>query len=147
MAEQVIDASVAIKWVVKGEPFRNSARQLLRDSRLRGIQLIGPPLLEYEVESTLQRFLYNRWATTAAVDAALAAFYAVKVRNVTHPDLVWRAREIAREFDQERIYDAVYAALAELRGCEFWTADRVFYEAVMHDLAFVRFLPDYTGSS
>lgn len=55
MAEQVIDASVAIKWVVKGEPFRNKARQLLRDAQLNGITLIGPPLLEYEVESTLQR--------------------------------------------------------------------------------------------
>ena len=49
MAEQVIDASVAIKWVVKGEPFRDKARQLLRDARSKGIMLIGPPLLEYEV--------------------------------------------------------------------------------------------------
>jgi len=32
MAEQVIDASVAIKWVVKGEPFRDKARQLLGDT-------------------------------------------------------------------------------------------------------------------
>lgn len=50
MAQQVIDASVAIKWVVKGEPFRNKARQLLRDARLKDITLMGPPLLEYENE-------------------------------------------------------------------------------------------------
>ncbi len=79
MAEQVIDASVAIKWVVKGEPFRNKARQLLRDARLKDITLIGPP----------------------------------------------------------------YAALAELHGCEFWTADKVFYEAVKAVLPFVKYLPDY----
>jgi len=54
MVEQVIDASVAIKWVVKGEPFRNKARQLLHDARLNDITLIGPPLLEYELESVLQ---------------------------------------------------------------------------------------------
>lgn len=42
-------------------------------------------------------------------------------------NLVRRAREIARQFGQERIYDSLYAALAELHGCEFWTADKVFY--------------------
>jgi len=143
MAEQVIDASVSIKWVVRGEPFRNKARQLLRDARLKDITLIGPPLLEYEVESNLQRRLHCGRATIAAVDASLSAFYAVGVRIVTHPDIVRRAREIARQFNQERIYDSLYAALAELRGCEFWTADKVFYEAVKSVLSFVKYLPDY----
>jgi predicted nucleic acid-binding protein len=143
MAEQVIDASVAIKWVVKGEPFRNKARQLLRDARLKGIMLIGPPLLEYEVESVLQRRLYSKRATIAAVDASLAAFYAVGVQVVTHPDMVRRAREIARQSNQERIHDSLYAALAKLRNSEFWTADKAFYEAVKSVLSFVRYLPDY----
>ena len=143
MAEHVIDASVALKWVVKGEPFRNKARQLLRDTRLKGITLIGPPPLEYEVESTLQRRLRYGGATIAAVDASLAAFYAVRVRIVAHPDMVRRARKIARQFTQERIYDSLYAALAELRGCEFWTADKVFYDAVKATLPFVKHLPDY----
>lgn len=39
--------------------------------------------------------------------------------------------------------DATYAALAELRGCEFWTADKVFYDAVKATLSFVKYLPDY----
>lgn len=143
MAEQVIDASVAIKWVVNGEPFRNKARQLLRDAQLKDIMLIGPPLLEYEVESVLQRCLYSGRATIAAVDASLAAFYAVGVQVVTHPDMVRRAREIARQSNQERIYDSLYAALAELRNSEFWTTDKAFYDAVKSVLPFVRYLPDY----
>jgi len=73
----------------------------------------------------------------------LRAFYAVRVRIVTHPNLVRRAREIARQFKQERIYDSLYAALAELRGCEFWTADEAFYDAVKAVLSFVKYLPDY----
>ena len=143
MAEQVVDASVAIKWVVKMEPYRDLARQLLHDARRNGIVLIGPPLLEYEVESVLQRRLHCGLAPATTVDASLQAFYAVGVRIVTHPDLVRRAREIARQCNQERIYDSLYAALAELRGCEFWTADRLFYEAVKMALPFVRYLPDY----
>lgn len=143
MAEQVIDASVAIKWVVEGEPFCDRARQLLRDARLKGIVLIGPPLLEYEVESVLQ-YRLRHGADVTAVDASLAAFYVAKVRIISHPAMVHRAREIARQFQQVRIYDSLYAALAELRGCEFWTADTAFYDAVKSVLPFVKHLPDYS---
>ncbi len=55
----------------------------------------------------------------------------------------YRAREIAERFNQRFVYDATYAALAEIRNCEFWTADKVFYDAVKADLAFVKYLPDY----
>ena len=75
MTEQVIDTSVAIKWVVKGEPFRKQARRLLRDAHLGGIRLIGPPLLEYEVESVLQRRLQAGSVSRVAVDASLNAFF------------------------------------------------------------------------
>jgi predicted nucleic acid-binding protein len=53
------------------------------------------------------------------------------------------AREIAKQFNQRFVYDANYAALAEIYNCEFWTADKVFYNAVKSDLKYVRYLPDY----
>jgi predicted nucleic acid-binding protein len=65
------------------------------------------------------------------------------VRIFTHPDMVSCAREIARKSNQERIYDSIYAALAQFRGCEFWTADKAFYDAVKSTLSFVKYLPDY----
>ncbi|MDZ7265463.1 MAG: type II toxin-antitoxin system VapC family toxin [candidate division KSB1 bacterium] len=145
MAEQVIDASVAIKWVVKGEPYRNKARQLLRDAKTKGIALISPPLLEYEVESVLQYRLHQKRVSQKAVDASLNAFYAVGVQIIIQTDMVRRAREIARQSNQERVYDSIYAALAELRSCEFWTADKAFYDAVKSKLVFVKYLPDYLG--
>ena len=39
MPECCIDASVAIKWFVKGEPFRRKALKLLRESQTSGITL------------------------------------------------------------------------------------------------------------
>jgi predicted nucleic acid-binding protein len=54
-----------------------------------------------------------------------------------------RAREIAEQFNQRAVYDATYIALAELRGCEFWTADKLIYDAVKATLSFVKYLPDY----
>ncbi|MCS6863085.1 MAG: type II toxin-antitoxin system VapC family toxin, partial [Abditibacteriales bacterium] len=112
------------------EPFRKAARRLLRDSVTARVELIAPPIFEYEIESIVQRRLSNGQITVVEADAALNTITAVGVRIYTHPDMVRRARAIARQFHRERIYDALYAALAELRGCEFWTADKTFYDAV-----------------
>jgi predicted nucleic acid-binding protein len=54
-----------------------------------------------------------------------------------------RGREIARQFRQRKVYDATYAALAELRGCDFWTADQQFFNDVAPVLTFVKYLPNY----
>ncbi len=51
-----------------------------------------------------------------------------------------RAWEIAKQFNFATVYDAVYLALAEFRGCEFWTADQKLYERVKAQLPYVRCL-------
>jgi predicted nucleic acid-binding protein len=81
--------------------------------------------------------------TLSETDTALARLAAIGVQIVTHPDMVKRARHMARQANQPKIYDSLYAALAELRGCEFWTADKTFYDAVKAALSFVKYLPDY----
>ncbi|GEA16635.1 hypothetical protein E308F_28810 [Moorella sp. E308F] len=40
-------------------------------------------------------------------------------------------------------YDAAYIVAAQLKGCEFFTADQRLYNAVKHDLNFVRLLSEY----
>ncbi len=65
------------------------------------------------------------------------------VQIFSHSDMINRAREIARQFNQPKIYHSLYAALAELRGCEFWTADKAFYDSVKVGLPFVKYLSDY----
>jgi predicted nucleic acid-binding protein len=143
MSEWCVDASVGVKWVVKGELYHDKAIKLLQDSLAGGIVLISPPLFEYETESALQTKVVRGRATVADVDLALQALATIGVQIVTHLDMVRRAREIARQFNQPKIYDSLYAGLAELRGCEFWTADKPFYDAVKAGLAFVKYLPDY----
>ncbi|HXG18882.1 MAG TPA: type II toxin-antitoxin system VapC family toxin [Methylomirabilota bacterium] len=122
MPERCVDASVAIKWVVKAETWRKKARRFLLDSLRDGYDLIAPPLFAYETESVLQERLHSQALTVAEVDQALTRLASFRVQLVAHPDMVTRARTIARQFAQPRIYDSLYAALAELRGCEFWTA-------------------------
>lgn len=141
--ERCIDASVAVKWVLRGEVWRKKARQLLYDSLAAGITLIAPPLYVYETESVIQERLHSRVLTASEADTALARLATIGTRIVEQPGVVERARAIAREFDQPRIYDSLYASLAELRGCEFWTADGAFYRAVRIRLRLVRYLPAY----
>lgn len=143
MPERCIDASVAVKWVLRGEAWRKKAREFLRDSIEANFILIAPPLYEYETESVLQQRLHSGALTVTEVDTALAQLAVIGIHIVTHPVMVKRAREIARQFNQPKIYDSLYAALAELRGCEFWTADKAFHSIVMTALPFVRYLPDY----
>lgn len=53
MPERCVDASVAIKWVVKSETWRKKARRFLLDSVQNGYTLIAPPLFAYEAVSPL----------------------------------------------------------------------------------------------
>ncbi|MBI4640197.1 MAG: type II toxin-antitoxin system VapC family toxin [Candidatus Tectomicrobia bacterium] len=143
MPERCVDANIAVKWFIKGEAFRYKALKLLRESRAAGIVLIAPPLFEMEADSVIQTRIVDGRTTPEVADKTLALLDTAPIVIATHPRLRQRAREIARQFHQRKVYDATYAALAELRNCEFWTADKVFYDAVKAGLAFVKYLPDY----
>lgn len=56
------------------------------------------------------------------------------------PELVERAIEIAYATGQKATYDAFYVALAEMLGCELWTADERFWRAASPAIPFVRWL-------
>jgi len=143
MPERCIDANIAVKWFIKGEASRRKALKLLCESQAAGIKLIAPPLFEMETDSVIQTRVVDGRTTPAVADRTLALLDTAPVVIATHPRLRQRAREIARQFHQRKVYDATYVALAELHGCEFWTADKVFYDAVKAVLSFVKYLPDY----
>ncbi len=145
MSELCVDANLVVKLPLKGEPFRNRARALVRDCIAAGITLIAPPVFESELDSVIRKRVFDRKLNLAEAHRALAVLDAIPVQTRTHPRLRQRAREIAEQFNQPRVYDATYAALAELRGCEFWTADKQFYEAVKDTLTFVKLLDGYAG--
>jgi predicted nucleic acid-binding protein len=138
-----MDASIAVKWAVKGEPFRAKAIAFLRDAGKNGIRLIAPPIFTSEADSAIRKRVFDGKMTKDQAQRAYAILDAAPVEIVDMPGVRQRARGIAEQFNQRFVYDATYAALAELRGCEFWTADRVFYDAVKAALRFVKYLPDY----
>lgn len=139
MTELCIDASVAVKLVLKGEPYRSKARQLLRDCLVNNVRLIVPPLFVSEVDTVIRKRVYDGRLSLADARKAFAGLDKIVVHLIAPPDLRQRAREIAEQFNQRTVYDATYAALADLRGCEFWTADKAFYDAVKKALVFIKY--------
>ena len=49
-----------------------------------------------------------------------------------------RALQLAHRYGRPTIYDTLYVALAELAGCDFWTADKRLVNALGDRLTFVR---------
>lgn len=83
MPERCVDASLAIKWVIKGEAWRKRAREFLRDSINSNIVLIAPPLYEYETESVIQQRLHSGTLTVAEANTALAQLAVTGVQSET----------------------------------------------------------------
>jgi len=81
--------------------------------------------------------------TTTEAQKAYAILDAAPVVIVDAPVVRQRAREIAEQFNQRVVYDATYIPLAESCGCEFWTADKLIFDAVKTTLSYVKYLPDY----
>ena len=143
MSQRCVDASIAVKWAVKGEPFRALARAFLQDSVKTGIELIAPPFFPFEVDTAICRRVFQGQMTLAQAQTSFAIVDAFPVFIKDPFQLRPRARDIADKYRQKTVYDSTYAALAEIMGCEFWTADKVFFDAVKGGLPFVKFLTDY----
>jgi predicted nucleic acid-binding protein len=108
-----------------------------------GRAMIAPPLFEMEIDSIVQTRLVSGLTTLAVANRTLALIDLAPVVTTTAPGLRQKARDIARQFNQRKVYDATYAALAQLRGCDFWTADHAFYSQVHQVLTFVKYLANY----
>lgn len=125
MTGYVVDASVAVKWLV-AEEFSDEAAGLLED----GSTLAAPALIFAEAANAL-------WALrrrgdiapadmTAAVDALKAAPLAVPFAM---PQLAAAAARLAADIDHP-VYDCFYLALAIQTGYPVVTADVRFHDKV-----------------
>jgi predicted nucleic acid-binding protein len=143
VTEYCVDASIAVKWAVKDEPLRDKVLAILAHAASQGIRLIAPPHFLSEVDSAIRKRVSDGRMSATEGHKAYAILDAAPVQIVNLLGARQRAREIAEQFNQKIVYDAGYAALAELCGCEFWTADKKLYDAVKAKLPFVKYLSEY----
>lgn len=114
----VVDASVAVKWFLPGEPDAVRALDIIRS----GERLIAPDLLIAEVcnvswKATRLGRINRLQADAIAVD--LPQFFGALVSMAS---LAPRAVAIAATLDHP-VYDAIYLALAEREQVKLVTAD------------------------
>ena len=123
----VVDASLAVKWLVREEDSPGAHAMLAVWDREEQ-QLAAPHLLRFEVTNALHRRV-ARGELAVHEAAALAEDLFSDFDFDTTPHLHTRALELASELGQGAVYDSHYLALAESLGCELWTADERFYRA------------------
>jgi predicted nucleic acid-binding protein len=140
----VIDASLAINSVMPPHPYHVHTVALLRNLAFDQTFLAAPPLFESEADSAIRRYVYHGLLDRDAGKAAQELLIALPVAIIQHDSVRQRARDIAESFGQDRVYDATYSALAEILGCDFWTADQAFYLSVKERLSYVRFIGEFT---
>ena len=137
----VVDASVVLKWQLDDEEYIPQATALRNDFyALSVIKAIAPHLLIYEVlNGVLTATRRKRLASNKALEV---------IGNLTELGMELkeiepgRVLKLALEHNLSA-YDAAYLALAQSEGCELWTGDRPFYQAVKDELPWVKWIGDY----
>jgi len=144
LAQEVcVDASLAVKVVVT-EPDSDKADALFGEWANEGKQLIAPAFFEVETDSILrQKVALRKELTPEQAEAAFAKLQTLPIQQMAVLGQRQRAWEMAVVYSFATVYDATYLALAELRGCEFWTADERLFHRVKDTLPFVKWLRNY----
>jgi predicted nucleic acid-binding protein len=140
----VVDTSIAIKWAVN-EPDSNMALSLLAEWTNRETVILAPALLAYEATNTLHRRVRGgeisfddarRGLEEIIFTAVVFDFSQDSATNI-------KAMEFAQRFGLPAAYDSHYLALAESKGCAFWTADTRLWNTIRGKVSWVRWIGDY----
>lgn len=143
-----VDSSVAVKWIF-AEELSELADALFQHAVIRGERLVAPPLLPIEVTNVVrQRMRRARSPEEPLLSlpqamAALHRFLALPIELTLLPEIHLRALELAGINALPAVYDAHDVALAELLGCDLWTADQALVNRLQRRLPFVRWLGDF----
>lgn len=118
----VVDASVALKWVLD-EPGSQSAADL------RGERLIAPALSLVEAANALWRHAQSGAITTKEAADRLSILRAAPVTTSPIEEDIEAALELASRLPHP-VYDCLYLAMAIRETTHVITADQRFHEVV-----------------
>lgn len=124
MSTNVVDASVAAKWVLpaSGEPLVHEAQELLRGHAAGRYQFMVPDLFWAELGNVFWKAVrQGRW-TKSAGETAIVALKQLNFPTISSSTLLDLAFTIAISFDRT-VYDCLYVALAVESNKPLITAD------------------------
>jgi predicted nucleic acid-binding protein len=105
---------------------------------------VAPPLLPVEITAVLRKHVYRGALTLEQGARALQTALAFDITLLTFPDLHDRAWQLAAQLNRPTAYDTHYLALAQILGCEFWTADQRLVNAAHRTLSWVHWLGEFS---
>jgi predicted nucleic acid-binding protein len=145
MKKVVVDANVAVKWVIN-EHDSGVALDLLRDWAKNEVAILAPMLLASETTNILYRavksekLLFND--AKVGIEEIIFPAITFDVVHIHTSEFFIRIMHLAKQFHLPATYDVHYLALAEREQCEFWTADMRLYNSVKEQLPWVRLMAD-----
>jgi len=140
----VVDASVAVKWVLD-EEFTEQARAVLRDSVRRPI--VAPPHLTSEVTNALHQRVRvadrEKRISEPQSQEALALFLSFRIEFQAPATLYQQSLAFAQINRLSHTYDSLYVILAQMVNAELWTGDRRLLNSIRRVAPWVRWIGDY----
>ena len=141
----VVDASVAVKWVLP-EEWTDRAQALMAASIQARQRLVGTPHLFIEVVNAIyqrRRGAPQERLSEIEADQALARFLAFPLELLSPTPLYEQAFAFARTHGLSNVYDSAYVVLAQLLNTTLWTADETLLNALGTAAPWVRFIGAY----
>ena len=134
-----IDANIAVKWLLTED---DSATAIALADRFRAERntLVAPPHMPVEVTNVLRTRVRRDELTQAEAEDLAELFAGYPIEIGLPAGLYKRALDLAHRFGRPNVYDVHYVALAEIAGCDLWTADMRLVNALNGRLPFVRAL-------
>lgn len=124
MSRFVVDASVAVKWVVPEIHADAAARLLARDD-----ELLVPDLFFAEIANVFWKRVQRGQDQPERARMALEALVAQPLQVHASAALIANAFAIALE-TKRAVYDCIYLALAVEHQCQMVTADEKLFNAL-----------------
>jgi predicted nucleic acid-binding protein len=142
----VVDASVALKWVLF-EEFNDQARALYEAALHAHHPLLVPPHFFSEVTSALYQRTRTREPSRHLTEdeghEALTRFSRFQVQTAEPENLYERAFLFARDHQLPSLYDSIYVVLAQMMEVTLWTADQRLITTASPVAPWVHWIGDY----
>jgi predicted nucleic acid-binding protein len=138
----VLDASVAIKWLLSGEPNEEEAIKVKNDYVSGAIALYAPAFLIQEVTNSVWRAIKLKRITREFARSALDSLGDLQIN---FSELKWSeaCEELAIAIDLDlAIYDSAYLFLSKKLNAKLITADEKMYKKAKEHFKIIR-LSDY----
>jgi predicted nucleic acid-binding protein len=135
MNSLVVDASVAVKWMIPSPRERLVPESIALHERFvrNEIEIAVPDLFWPEIGNVLWKSIRTGLISEKDATVALSSLGSESLLTVPSVPLISEALKIAVQY-QRTVYDCMYVALAQQTRCALITADEKLVNALARDL-------------